>query len=53
MTRGDGSYCHKYRDKRTCRKYFFLNGRLTVLVHRAKEIKHNPGVSCALQIPVA
>lgn len=32
-----------YRDKRTCRKCFFSNDRLTVLGHRAKGIKHNPG----------
>lgn len=31
-----------YRDKRTCRKCFFSNDRLTVLGHRAKGIKRNP-----------
>jgi len=51
-TRGDGSAA-AYRDNRTCGKYFFLNGRLTVLAYRAKHIKHNPGVSCTLKIPVA
>lgn len=43
-------YCFAQGIKGFVGNIYLLNGRVAVPGHGAKEIKHHPGVSCALKI---